>query len=537
LVLGAWGGFLILASASIGTLQEKLQRGFEETRQLYEELKRSRGAEEMKEKVEKTLYATMDPVVAKLATEGKLRFEKREISIMFTDLTNFTAFSDKNRPDIVLEELNRFLGCVEPILDLFRGHIDKYMGDGVMVEFGAPVDYDQHALLAVLAGLRMQQKVERLDLPWRLRVGIATGSAIIGMLGVRRQAYSVLGDRVNIAKRLEEICEAGKIYIDEPTFKAVEPFVTATQLRKLGRKSDQEHLERLSMLEEKLRREGETTQLLYELGQTSFKLQDATAAIGYLGRALTLDPDSREIKLAYADANIKRDDYEKVQLKGKLQRIIVYEVNGIKDRWKDPKVIPPAVAAKYSPAESFIEVPEDVVLAVEALDGAVGHCRVVALLSYAIADRLGLNPAMKEAILRAGYLQSLGKEAVPHHILNAPRSLTDQESNLIENYVLESVAACRRMGYVDPQFLDIVLHHHEAWNGRGYPDRLKGEEIPLGARITAVAEAYSALTSWRPYHEVWDSRVALNEIRNAVERGRYDPKVVETLHEVFRLTS
>ena len=115
LVLAAWGGFSILASASIGTLQEKLQRGFEQTRQLYEELKRSRGAEEMKEKVEKTLYATMDPVVAKLATEGKLRFEKREISIMFTDLTDFTSFSDKNRPDVVLEELNRFLGYIEPI--------------------------------------------------------------------------------------------------------------------------------------------------------------------------------------------------------------------------------------------------------------------------------------------------------------------------------------------------------------------------------------------------------------------------------------
>ena len=335
LVLATWGGFLILASASIGTLQEKLQRGFEETRQLYEELKRSRGAEEMKEKVEKTLYATMDPVVAKLATEGKLRFEKREISIMFTDLTDFTAFSDKNRPDVVLEELNRFLGYIEPIVDSFRGHIDKYMGDGVMVEFGAPVDYDQHALLAVLAGLRMQQKVQRLDLPWRLRVGIASGSAIVGMLGVRRQAYSALGDRVNVAKRLEEICEAGKIYIDEPTFKAVEPFVTATQLRNLGRKSDQEHLERLTMLEEKLRSEGETAPLLYELGQISFKLHDATAAIGYFGRALALDPDSTEIKLAYADANIKRDDFEKIQLKGKVQRIIVYEVKGIKDRWNE----------------------------------------------------------------------------------------------------------------------------------------------------------------------------------------------------------
>ena len=176
-------------------------------------------------------------------------------------------------------------------------------------------------------------------------------------------------------------------------------------------------------------------------------------------------------------------------------------------------------------------------LAIEALDGSVGHCRVVALLSYALADRLDLNAAMKKTILRAGYLQNLGKEAVPHHILNVPRSLTDQESIQLENYVPESVAACRRMGYVDPQLLDIVLHHHEQWDGRGYPDRLKGEAIPLGARITAVAEAYSALTSWRPYHEAWDSRVALNEIRNDMERGRFDPKVVEALNQIFRLTS
>src|ERR1019366_5193495 len=137
----------------------------------------------------------------------------------------FTTYSDKNRADVVLEELNRFLGEIEPIVDLFRGHIDKYMGDGVMVEFGAPVDYDRHALLAVVAGLKMQQKVRSLDLPWRVRVGIATGSTIVGMLGVRRQAYSAVGDRVNVAKRLEEICEAGQVYIDEPTFRAVEPFI------------------------------------------------------------------------------------------------------------------------------------------------------------------------------------------------------------------------------------------------------------------------------------------------------------------------
>jgi adenylate cyclase len=536
LVLAAWGGFLILAAASIGSLQEKLARGFEETRQLYEELKRSRVAEEMKEKVEKTLYATMDPVVAKLATEGKLRFEKREISIMFTDLTNFTTFSDKNSPDVVLEELNRFLGEIEPVVEAFRGHIDKYMGDGVMVEFGAPVDYDRHALMAALAGLKMQQKLKGIDLPWRLRVGIATGSTIVGMLGVRRQAYSALGDRVNVAKRLEEICEAGKVYIDENTFHAVEPFVLGTRLRNLGygRHADQELLERVNVLEERLAREGEIPELLFELGQANFALRDATAAIRCFERALALDPDSTEIKLAYADANIKKDEFEKIQLRGKLRKVSVYEVNGIRDRWDNPAVIPQHVAEKYRAAEAHIEVPEDVVLAVEALDGSVGHCRVVALLSYAIADRLNLNEEMKTVIMQAAYLQDLGKEAVPHHVLNRSGSLTEQELKLVEKYVGESVAACKRMGYVAPRLLEIVAHHHEGWDGSGYPDGLQGEDIPLGARITGVAEAYSALTSWRPYHEAWDARVAVSELHKGVEKGRYDSKVVAALVDVLQ---
>ena len=536
MILATWGGFLVLASAAVGSLHERLARGFEQTRQLYEELKRSRVAEEMKEKVEKTLYATMDPVVAKLATEGKLRFEKREISVMFTDLTNFTTFSDKNPPDVVLEELNGFLGKIEPVVELFRGHIDKYMGDGVMVEFGAPIDYDRHALMAVLAGIKMQQKMKEAELPWRLRVGLATGSAIIGMLGVRRQAYSALGDRVNVAKRLEEICEAGKIYIDEATFRGVQAFVTAKKLRNMGygRREDQDLVERLGAVEEKLLLQGDDPELLYEAGKISFELRDATSAIRYFERALANDPQSTKIKLAYADANFKKDEFEKIQLKGKLQKVTVYEVVGIKDRWADAAVIPPAVAEKYRAAEGQIEIPEDLVLAVEALDGSVGNSRVTALLSYAIADRLGLAEDMKKNILLAGYLQDLGKEAVPHHILNRIGSLSEQESKLVRRYVLESVSACKRIGYVDPRLLEIVGHHHEAWDGTGYPDGLKGEAIPLGARITSVAEAYSALTSWRPYHEAWDARVALSEIRKDVEKSRFDPKVAEALFDLLR---
>ena len=538
-LISFWGGFLILSCAAVGSLQEKLVRGFEETRQLLEELKRSRVMEEMKEKVEKTLYATMDPVVAKLATEGKLRFEKREISIMFTDLTNFTAYSDRNRPDVVLDELNAFIGQIEPVIDLFRGHIDKYMGDGVMVEFGAPVDYDRHALLAVLAGWKMQEKVQRLSLPWRLRIGIATGSTIVGMLGVRRQAYSALGDRVNVAKRLEEICQPDKLYIDEPTYRAVEPFVAVTKLRNmgLGRESDTELLEQLSVLEEQLAREGQNSRVLYDLGKVSFQLHDATSAIRYFERALTLSPDSTEIKVAYADAVMKRDEYEKIQLKGKLRRVTVYEVTGLRDRWKDPAVIPPRLSEKYLPVQRELEVPEELVLAVEALDGSVGHGRCVALLSCALADHLNLSEDSRKTILQAGYVQNLGKEAVPHHILNRAGSLSEQEAKLLEKYVVESVATLKRLGYVDPRLLEIVLHHHEMWNGTGYPEKIAGEEIPMGARITSVADAYSALTAWRPYRDPWDQRVALSELHKGAEQGRYDPRVVDALAEILKAYS
>jgi len=343
-----WGGFLILTSAGIGSLQERLSKGFEETRRLYEELKRSRVAEEMKEKVEKTLYTTMDPVVAKLATEGKLRIEKREISIMFCDLTAFTSYSDQNPPDIVLDELNRFIGHIEPVIELFRGHIDKYMGDGVMVEFGAPIDYAQHALMAVIAGLKMQEKMQDIGLPWKLRIGIATGFTIVGMMGVHRQAYSAIGDRVNVAKRLEEICQPDKIYIDEFTYKLVDPFVHVVKLRNMGysRQSDKTLLDQLRVLETKLAEEGENADLLYQIGKLHFGLHDATTAISFFEQALALDPESTDIRLAYADANLKKDEFEKFQLKGKLHKIAVFEVQHIKSRWHDPTVIPSSLSCQ-----------------------------------------------------------------------------------------------------------------------------------------------------------------------------------------------
>ena len=325
------------------------------------------------------------------------------------------------------------------------------------------------------------------------------------------------------------------MYVDDATFREVEPFVEASKVRQQGlsRKEDRALLEFLSHLEAEMAKTGEDAKALLEMGKLHFQLHDATQAIQCFERALALDPNSPEIKLAYADAVIKKDEYEKIQLKGKLRKISVYEVNGIKDRWQDPAVIPPPVQQKYRSADKLIDVRDEVVLSVEALDGSVGHGRVVALLAYALGDRLQLNEDLKRQILLAGYLQNIGKEAVPHHILNRPSSLTEHESALVKKYVEESVASLRRVGFNHPALLEIVAHQQEKWDGSGTPKGLKGDKIPIGSRITAVAADYSALTAWRPYREAWDSRLALSELKKGVEKGRYDPQVVSSLTELF----
>ena len=166
-----WASFLILAGAIVGRLQMKLKQ--ETTAKLILEqelsarryelqeiagkldefthhledkvsertkhLEKTRDAvESLKEKVEEALYSTMDPSVVKLLIEGRLRTEKKNLSIMFADLKAFTEYSEKRRPETVVMELNRFLGEMEDILMTYCAHIDKYMGDGIMAGIRRP---------------------------------------------------------------------------------------------------------------------------------------------------------------------------------------------------------------------------------------------------------------------------------------------------------------------------------------------------------------------------------------------------------------
>ncbi|MBW8742595.1 MAG: HD domain-containing protein, partial [Acidobacteria bacterium] len=128
----------------------------------------------------------------------------------------------------------------------------------------------------------------------------------------------------------------------------------------------------------------------------------------------------------------------------------------------------------------------------------------------------------------AGSLHDLGKLAIPEEILRKPGQLADSERLVLERHPQIGFRMLDSLG-VDP-VADIVLHHHERWDGAGYPDGLRGDAIPLGARIIFVADAYDAMTSDRVYR----ARLSRDEALAELERcsgTQFDPAIVETFSE------
>lgn len=562
--LVTWGSFLLLAGIFVGFLHEKLTDEYEHARKLNLELQESHKEleaanmelqnsnktlqektreteeskatiEKLKDKVEETLYSTIDSSVAKLLIQGRLRNEKKRISVLFCDLVGFTSYSEEKKPEMVIDDLNKFLSAMESVILTYWGHIDKYLGDGVMCEFGAPNDFDNHSLQAVLAGIKMQEKITKIDLPWHMRIGIGSGSCITGLIGHKRRIYTAIGDVVNVASRLEQICAPQKILIDEETYNKVNGFIDLHRVWSFEkeRKRDFELLEKIKVNEERLKDNQEDLELLVETGKIYFEIREVSKAIGYFEKAHRLDPDNADVKLLYAEANFKRDEYEKIEIKGKKDRISVYEVSGIKDIMLDRKWIPEEFYQEYQYVEELIEIPEDVILPVEALDATIGHSKMVAIISYAVADKYGLTEQEKRNILLAGYLQDIGKQIVPNSILNRRGSLLESEIREVEKHPIESVKILKSIGYDSQEILEIVQHHHEKFNGKGYPNGIKGEDIPIGARITSLVDTYDALISWRPYREGWEQKSALAEITKETDNGKFDPQFTSILLQLM----
>ena len=521
------------ANATLKDYAENLEYKVKERTEELEKSKQS--IESLKAKVEEALYSTMDSSVVKLIIEGRLRNEKRNVSVLFSDLVGFTTHSEQNPPEVVIRDLNRYIGDMEPILLTYRGHIDRYMGDAIMCEFGAPLDIETYRILSVLAAIKMQEKTAKMNYPWEMRIGVCSGSTITGLVGSKRQSYTAIGDVVNIAARLQKACVPGKVLIDRYTYESVSLFIEARKKRDIPAKevleTDKER--QLEALHEKVAAEPGNAFHHFQIGQIHLELNEPVEAFQYFERSLHLDPNEMKYKLAYAEAGLKLRESEKIDIKGRRQRIEAYEVIGIKDPFEDRKKVSQSFAHEYQYVHNLIEIPSDVILPVEALDGSIGHSKMVAIFAYAIATSFNLPEKDKLDILHAGFLADIGKEIVPHHLLNRMGSLSSWELDMVKMHPVEGARTLRKMGYDNEELIKIVYHSHENYNGTGYPDGLKGEDIPLGSRIVAVADAYDALISWRPYRDPWERHVALDEIARGVGKGIYDPKVADGLIKIM----
>lgn len=152
-----------------------------------------------------------------------------------------------------------------------------------------------------------------------------------------------------------------------------------------------------------------------------------------------------------------------------------------------------------------------------------GHSRRVARHSWMIARRMGLPSAEVARIRTAAAIHDVGKVETPRAILHKPERLTDAEYEVIKKHPGDGALMAAVLG--DPELTSMVRHHHERLDGTGYPDGLSGEEIPLGARIIAVADTFDAITSRRPYRPASSHKRAIDILKD--ESGaKLDPAVV-----------
>jgi HD-GYP domain-containing protein (c-di-GMP phosphodiesterase class II) len=187
-------------------------------------------------------------------------------------------------------------------------------------------------------------------------------------------------------------------------------------------------------------------------------------------------------------------------------------------------------ARKAGPAVS-IKLLEDLSKRLEARDAYThGHSQRVARHAECIARAMHLSAAEIAKIRTAATVHDVGKIYTPREILNNPRRLTDREYAIVKLHPSDGADMLAAVG--DPEIATMVRHHHERIDGDGYPDGLAGEEIPLGARIISVCDAYDAMVTDRPYRRGTDSESALAELRRCAG-SQFDPAVVEAFCAVI----
>lgn len=192
----------------------------------------------------------------------------------------------------------------------------------------------------------------------------------------------------------------------------------------------------------------------------------------------------------------------------------------------------PLVLARYSlqlyaqMRKAYLATIQAMVAAIEARDPyTAGHSRRVAEYAVATARLLRMPEEQIERLEYSAWLHDVGKLAIPDHILQKRGPLTTSEWNYIKRHPETGANILRQIKLLGKD-VDVILHHHERWDGEGYPSMLKGTEIPVGARLIAIADSYEAMTSARPYRPQLNQEQALTELKRCAGT-QFDPGLVD----------
>ncbi len=178
--------------------------------------------------------------------------------------------------------------------------------------------------------------------------------------------------------------------------------------------------------------------------------------------------------------------------------------------------------------ELFINSIRALAAAIDAKDPYTrGHSERVARYSSQVAKEMELSPEDVRRVRLSALLHDVGKIGIDDRILRKPTALTEEEFEIMKSHPVKGAAIMEAI----PQLKDVIpgmKHHHERWEGGGYPDGLAGDEIPLQARIVSVADTFDAMTTTRPYQRAMDIRFVFQRLRD-LAGNRFDPAVVEAL--------
>jgi len=186
--------------------------------------------------------------------------------------------------------------------------------------------------------------------------------------------------------------------------------------------------------------------------------------------------------------------------------------------------------------DSYFEITKALAQAIEAKDPYThGHSARVVEYAVLIAQKLDLPEEEKELLKYAAMLHDIGKIGVRGIVLNNSKGLTFKEYDEIKKHPLVGEGIIQPIELLQP-IRPLIRHHHEWYNGKGYPDGLSGKNIPLGARILAVADAYDAMKSDRPYRKALTEETAIHELKRGSDT-QFDPKILEVFLEILEQNS